>query len=122
MKNLFLFMFLMFMAPLAMATPPTEILLSYDKEKEVLHVEATHVSNKPEKHYLRKFIVSLNGNPQPEIYFHRQVDPAKFVTDIPLKAKEGDVIAVEISCSQGGVKTEELTIPVEEKKDDTHKE
>ena len=121
MVKLVAFIVMSLYASLSWATPPSEILLSYDKETEILHVEAKHVSTRPERHYLHKFVVSINGQQEQVLYFKRQVDPAKFVTDIPLKAKGGDVIGVDISCIQGGNKKEEIEIPEDPKEEDLKK-
>ncbi len=94
----------------AWATPPTEMDLSYDPAQGTLHVEAKHVSDHLDKHYLRRLLLYRNGVQEQELTYTRQKYPSKFIEDIPLIAKPGEIIAVEVFCSQGGSKRAELTI------------
>ena len=94
----------------AWATPPTTLDLTYDPATGVLHVEAKHISDHLDKHYLRRLVIDRNGAKEKEIAYTRQKYPSKFVEDIPFIAKPGETIAVEVFCSQGGKKKVELTI------------
>ncbi len=97
-------------ASFAWATPPTTLDLTYDPASGVLHVEAKHVSEHLDKHYLHRLVIYRNGAQEQEIVYTRQKYPSKFMEDIPLIAKPGETIAVEVFCSQGGSKRAELTI------------
>ncbi|MBI3314364.1 MAG: hypothetical protein HYZ86_00265 [Candidatus Omnitrophica bacterium] len=99
------------------ATPPTEMEISYDpappsagQARGVLHVEAKHISDHLDKHYLRRLVIYRNGVKEQEIAYTRQKYPSKFIEDIPLIVKPGETISVEVFCSQGGSKRAELTI------------
>ncbi len=92
------------------ATPPTEMKISYDPAKGMLHVEAKHISDHLDKHYLRQLVIYRNGTKEQEIAYARQKYPSKFIEDIPFIAKPGETIAVEVFCSEGGTKRAELTI------------
>ena len=81
------------------ATPPTTLDLTYDPATGVLHVEAKHISDHLDKHYLRRLVIDRNGAKEKEIAYTRQKYPSKFVEDIPFIAKPGETIAVEVFCS-----------------------
>ncbi len=100
----------LFSFSLAWATPPTTLDLTYDPTAGVLHVEAKHVSDHLDKHYLRRLVIYRNGVKEQEMAYTRQKYPSKFVEDLPFVAKPGETIAVEVFCSQGGSKRAELTI------------
>lgn len=94
----------------AWATPPTTLDLTYDPTAGVLQVEAKHISDHLDKHYLRRLVIDRNGAKDKEIAYTRQKYPSKFIEDIPFIAKPGETIAVEVFCSQGGSKRAELII------------
>ena len=111
MKTYAILMLLMVsILPAAMATPPLSIELTYDISLSALHVNAPHTSSRLEKHYLRKMVVSLNGVEQAPLYYHRQASPIGFTADVAMKAKAGDRISVELSCSEGGVKSGDVVV------------
>ena len=92
------------------AAPPTEMEISYDPAQGTLHVEAKHISDHLNKHYLRRLVIYRNGAKEQEIAYTRQKYPSKFIEDIPFIAKPGETIAVEVFSSEGGTKRVELTI------------
>jgi len=98
------------------ATPPVTITLSYDLDKASLHVEAVHPSFSVTVSYVRMMEVSLNGQTVNTLYYHMQNAPDKFWDDVPLKAKEGDVITVALFCTLGGSKSQDLTVTPPDKK------
>ncbi len=97
------------------ATPPREIKLSYDKEGQILHVEAQHPSDRLERHYLRRLVVTQNGKEVQVLNYPRQVLAWGFSNDVVLAAQENDVIKVELFCSQGGNGSGEIILPPEGK-------
>jgi hypothetical protein len=100
----------------AWATPPTDVKLSYDVEKHMLHIEAQHPSHKLDKHFLRRVRVMVNDAEAKEFRYTRQDEPSRFVKDIEIEAKPKDKIIVEIICSEGGSKTVEFVVPSPEEK------
>jgi len=112
MKNILLVLgfLLIFPVTAGWATPPVTIALSYDLNKGSLHVEAEHPSFNVTVSYVRMMVVSLNGQAVSTLYYHIQNTPDKFWDDVPLKAQVGDVISVELFCTLGGTKSQELTV------------
>ena len=99
------------LASLAYATPPSQMDLTYDPDKGILHVEAHHPVDNMSTHYLRRLVLYQNGAQVKEMFYFKQNAPVKFTEDIPVPAKEGDVLAVEVSCLKGGSKRAEMTVP-----------
>jgi len=95
---------------MAWATPPTSISLSYDLDKQSLHVEAIHPSFDLEKSYVRLMNVYVNGDQQYTQDYFKQNDHNKFTDDVPVTAKEGDLIKVELFCSLGGDMSQDLKV------------
>ena len=92
------------------ATPPTDIQMTYDFEKETLSVEAAHVSNSQQNHYIHTMTIYKNDEAPNVIYFTRQMKPSVFSAEVPLKAKPGDVIRVAFQCIKGGFAEATLVI------------
>ena len=97
--------------PLSWATPPRDIKLSYDKEAQVLHIEAEHPSDRLERHYLRRLVIEQNGKEVKTVTFPRQVLARGLRTDVELPAKGDDFMHVELFCSQGGSGGADITLP-----------
>ena len=95
----------------AYATSPSQMNLSYDQDKGILHIEAHHPSDNMNTHYLRRLVLYQNGTQIKEIFYFKQNAPVKFIENIPIIAKEGNVLAVEVFCVKGGSKRAEITIP-----------
>ena len=94
----------------AWATPPSRMDLTYDAKLGILHVEAHHPSDNLSTHYLRRLVVYQNGAQVKEMFYFKQNAPVKFTEDIPITAKEGDILAVEVFCIKGGSKRVEMTV------------
>lgn len=94
----------------AFATPPSEVAITYDDAKGILHVSAGHPSQRPSRHYLRRLVIYKNGASVNELNFGFQKLAGGMEEDVPLKAGPGDRIKVELFCSQGGSGEAELTI------------
>ena len=99
----------------ALAHAPSKIDLTYDADKKVLHLEMTHVSTNLLKHYIRKIIIYKNEEEVQNIYLVKQTTASTVVEDVPLEAKDGDVIRVKAICAEAGYKEESLTIREKEK-------
>jgi len=113
MKNiLFVLLGCLFILPVtvSLAVPPSSITLSYDLDKGSLHVDADHPSDLLDKNYVRMMVISLNSQPVQTLYYYRQKEHDKFSDDVSFKAQAGDVIRVELFCTQGGSLAQELTV------------
>ena len=97
----------------ARATPPKSVNLSYDVLGGMLYVEAEHVTDNVDKHYLHTMKIFVNDKEVQTLYFHRQNQPTGFKEDVPLVAQPTDMIRVELFCIQGGSNKAEITIPEE---------
>ena len=104
--------------PKAWATPPISVTITYDLNRQVLHIDAPHPSDKLDKHYLRKVQIYLNGKEAATVFYPRQKLPSGLAEDISFAAEAGDNISVELTCSQGGIGKASLDIskPPEELK------
>ena len=111
MKKIFL-LFCLFVLPatLSFATPPTSITLSYDQAKGSLHVVAIHPSFDLEKSYVRLMNVYVNGEQVQTLNYFKQNNNNEFTDDVPLTAKAGDVIKVDLFCSLGGEMAQKMTV------------
>ncbi|MDE1920377.1 MAG: hypothetical protein KGJ09_03435 [Candidatus Omnitrophica bacterium] len=92
------------------ATPPTSISLAYDMGKGSLHVEALHESFNLTKSYVRLMYVYLNGERVLSRNYYKQDAYDRFTDDLPLTAKVGDMIKVDLFCTLGGEKAQELKV------------
>ncbi len=102
---------LVFGSKIVSAAAPLKIDLSYDQEKETLHIDVTHHSHNQNEHFIKKIIIKKNSEAPVTLYFRLQVDHVHFITDAPLKAQPGDVIEVEATDNKGGSKSETLVVP-----------
>ncbi len=104
----------------AWATPPQSVTLTYDLDKQLLHVSAAHPTDKLDKHFLRRIVVYKNDAQVDTVNLPFQRSPAGVEQDIPVTAVGGDKLSVEISCSKGGVGKGEVNVPIPPK-DETKK-
>ena len=119
MKKFYLLILLLFNFRVIsiLATAPTEIILNYNFEKGLLHIEAFHTSYDLDDHYLRILEINKNGKYNQTLYFTLQMTNAKFIKDIPLKVESGDKISVKFYCSEGGSGKSEYIIPEKPKEE-----
>jgi|SRR3989338_759931 len=95
------------------AVPPSAIELSYDKEKQALHIIIKHVSDNTHKHYIRRIEVTRNAEPPFPYFFTSQTSASEQIADIPMKAAPHDTIHVLAICSRAGRGEQVLVIPEE---------
>ena len=98
------------MAATAFAHPPSGMTLSYDKEKEVLHIDISHVTHRPRKHFIRKVVVSKNEGVIDTVSFVQQTSSTALAVDVPVSAVAGDTLSVKAICSEAGIARESLTV------------
>jgi len=111
----YLLLFCIFMFPstasrAAALTPVQSITLTYDLNKTVLHVVADHPSANWDRDYVRMMTVSVNSQMVSTLNYYRQTAFEGFSDDVQLNAKAGDVITVELFCTQGSSKSQDLTV------------
>ncbi len=94
------------------ATPVTNLQLTYSDSTGTIHLEADHITDNLNKHYIRTVIITRNSKDKQYLYFNRQTRSDKFVTDLIYTVIPGDQIDVEIYCNQGGITKGALSIPV----------
>ena len=111
-SRVLLIIFLLCSAKSAWATPAANIKLAYDFKKGELLLEADHVSNSLQNHYIHTMTIYENNEAPQLIYFTRQAKPSKFTADVPLAVQPGDAIRVVLQCIKGGTSEETLVVPV----------
>jgi len=95
----------------AYANPPRSIDIKYDQATKTVAAIINHPVINPEKHYIKKVDIGLNGKEIKELTFQRQETRAsQTITYVIPEAKAGDVISVEGYCSLIGKSEEKLKI------------
>jgi len=100
----------------AQAHPPTDIVLSYNHDEQVLHVKMKHVTSDPQEHRIRQIIVFLNGQDFEHHFFVQQTSAEGLDEELYVPAEEGDVIRIKAICSQAGFAEAEIMVPAKEVK------
>ncbi len=103
---------------LVFAHPPKDMQLSYDKEKGILHIEMSHVTNNVLKHNIRQIEVIKNAEEPILLHYVKQTTPQKQIEDVEIKAVVGDVISVDAVCSVAGSEKQSITIEEEKPKEE----
>ena len=99
-------------------TPASNVQLSYNVDKQVLHVEADHPSNRLTVNFVRRVIVIKTSKLDPdkpetqEFNFTHQTTAAKFIADLEYKTKEEDHLTVTVYANLGGSASADITIPI----------
>ena len=106
-------MMIVFDPVLSFATPPGDLLLTYDLEKGTITAQGPHPTQEPTEHYIRRFEISRNNEAPKTFYFPKQRSAPEFKETVAFDFKPGDFIYVKVSCSQGGSKELGLQIPEE---------
>ena len=107
----FCFFLSTFLPSLSWARPPSKIILEYDQQKKILHMEFKHVSLDPRKHYLRRVLIYKNDEDFIQKNYSSQTNAQGLIQDLTIDLKPGDVIRVLAICSDAGRKEETLIIP-----------
>lgn len=111
-NNILLVGMIMTLIPsIAWATPPESLDVQYNSEKKLLTVSGRHPTQDRLEHFIRRFRVTVNQDEPHTTYLTRQNSASEFQADIPLDAKPGDAIKVEVFCNQGGGKESVLHVP-----------
>ena len=110
MKQLWLTVLLMhlFFAH-AFAHAPTEAHVSYEAPTQKLAIEVTHPVVNPQRHYIKKIEVFINGGIVTTLMFTEQESATMQTAVVQLKQfKPSDVIEVVMYCSKSGKRSTEL--------------
>lgn len=108
---LFLCIVVCAVCPAVYAHPPSDITITYDTTTKVLKAVISHEVSNPEKHYIAKVEVDLNGK---EVIAHQLSRQDNFNTQtvsylIP-DAGVWDKLSVEASCSISGKLKKEIQV------------
>ena len=118
MKKIFVFIFLasLLISSKASAHPPIEMTLDYDLAAKELTVNMIHVvSTNRNQHYIKEIWAATEKGDPVVFNYRRQQKPREVIEMIPFNAKPGDTIVVKAYCSEGGVKSASLFIPLDNK-------
>jgi hypothetical protein len=100
-----------FIVPLsAHATPPKDILLSFNPNEQALSVTITHASFMPGTHYIKTVDIKKNGLMISNNTYNSQPDKNTFTYTYKIPAVSGDVFDVTASCNFYGSKTVSSTL------------
>jgi hypothetical protein len=111
-KTAVLALFLLFCAftvPVS-AHPPSEMILEYDTDAQLLTVTLTHSVSDPSLHFIYRIDISLNGFLMIQEEYINQSTNATFFYTYPLDAQSGDSIYVFAECNLGGSLTDTLVV------------
>ena len=93
----------------AFAHPPSDIVITFDPATKILKAVISHNVSNPEKHFIKKVDVGLNGK---EIIEHRiskqDNNTAQTVIYLIPDVKSGDSLSVEAYCSVSGKLEKEI--------------
>jgi len=94
------------------AHPANAVSPAYNQETETLTVDITHNTSTPDKHFIQKAEVFVNGKKVDEQTFSAQDTQNGLTYTTPLSnVLSGDIIEVSCTCNRGGTKSGSVTIP-----------
>ena len=95
----------------AYAYPPSDITITFDAQTKILKALITHNVSSPEKHYINKVDVGLNGKEIIEHNISKQDNnQTQAVSYLIGDVKSGDVLSVEAYCSISGKLKKQITV------------
>jgi len=100
------FIFFFLLVGKSFATPAEKIILSYDEENQMLFIEVKHITLKTHKHFIRRVVVSLNGEESNTFRYTFQISPKGLKEQLAIALEPEDKIEVEAKCNKGGSLTE----------------
>ena len=114
MRNIFVFMitcFFLAFCSIAYAHPSSDIIITFDAKTKILNAVIMHNVNNPEKHFIKKVGVALNGQEIIEHKISRQDNNAsQAVRYLIPDVKAGDILSVEAYCSISGKLKKEIKV------------
>ena len=94
------------------ANAPSGMTVSYNLETQDLRVTITHPVNDQTTHYIKEVKIEKNGMLYNTSRYDSQPDLNSFTYIYQVNATTGDIIDVTASCIQGGSKTIQHTIAI----------
>ncbi len=95
----------------ASAHPPSDILITYDTATKTLKAVITHQVSNPDKHFINKVDIQLNGQEIIEHKISRQDNNAsQTVSYLIPEAKSGDTVSIEAYCNISGKLEKEIKL------------
>jgi len=102
----------------ALAHPPSDIIITYDPVSKTLQAVIKHQVSNPQRHFIKKVDVSLNGKEILIQHLTKQdSNDGQTVHYVISDVKDSDILAVEAYCSiTGKLKKEKKASQAREKK------
>jgi desulfoferrodoxin (superoxide reductase-like protein) len=97
-------LFILSLPHMALAHNPEKVDVFYDFNTKTLAVKITHISNTPDRHYVKEVTVKKNGQVVQRGTYTKQ-DGDTFTYTYKMQATAEDVIEVTATCSIHGSKT-----------------
>jgi len=97
----------------AMAHPPADMTITYDKGSQQLAVTITHQVDDTKTHYVRDVQVSVNGNVISNASYHDQPAKDTFTYTYTVPVKNGDEVKVTANCVLAGSTSRTYTLPAQ---------
>jgi len=96
----------------ALATPPTDIIITFDTANSIVKADIEHPTENPKEHFIYNIEVSVNGKKLIKQEATEQVnaDIQKVMYLIP-GLKAGDKVSVYAECNKYGDMTKEAVVP-----------
>ncbi len=112
MKKIILLLAFVFIVQLqsSFAHGPKDIEIDYNEETKTLNVVVHHITQIAKKHYIRKMVIIKNDEEPINRFFYRQYNRLKVIKNVPLEAKDGDVIKIIVYGNKGGEYKWEFTL------------
>jgi len=108
--TLFAILFL-FIATIAYAHPPSDIIITYDAANRILHAVIIHNVSNPANHYINKVDIGINGKEVIEHVISKQDNnTSQTVSYLIPDVKAGDKLSVEAYCSISGKLEKEIQV------------
>ncbi|MGB9643020.1 MAG: hypothetical protein ACP5JO_08915 [Candidatus Ratteibacteria bacterium] len=110
-KYLLLLSYGMLVAQFAYCHPPSDIKINFDEQTKIVKAEILHNTTNPDKHFIGKVDVHLNGKEIISQKISKQENPkSQHVIYLITDVKKGDNIAIEAYCSVGGILKKTMTV------------
>lgn len=100
------------MSYMVCAHAPTGMTVSYNLETQDLRVTITHPVSDQTTHYIKEVKIEKNGVLYNTSLYDSQPDANSFTYTYQINATTGDTIDVTTSCIQGGSKTIQHTVAI----------
>jgi hypothetical protein len=110
MLNTAIFLFAFCFA--ASATPPTDIIFTFDTANSIVKADIVHPTENPKEHFIYMIQVSVNGKKliKQEATEQATADVQKVMYFIP-GLKAGDKVSIDADCNKYGDITKEAVAP-----------